>query len=234
MEPNAANWILGLRYADIPDAVRVQLKRCVLDALGAAIAGTQTPAARIAAQFAHDTAKGGRASVLASGDRLAVPLAVLANVVSGNALDIDDGYRPSKGHPGGFTVMPAIAASQDRGSEGFLRAVVAGYEVATRAAVATHRSYAHYHASGSWGTLGSAACVGLILGLDANSMRWALGLAEYHAALSPIERCLGTPAMTRPTSRVTKKVPSRFTRSTSRQSSSAISKNGLRGQIPAA
>ena len=32
---------------------------------------------------------------------------------------------------------------------------------------------------------------------DVERLRWAFGLAEYHAPLSPIERCLGTPAMTK-------------------------------------
>jgi 2-methylcitrate dehydratase PrpD len=177
--------------------VRAQVRRCVLDGLGAAIGGTRTPVASIAAQFVRDTGKSGPASVLASGDRLAVAPAVFANATAANALDIDDGYRPAKGHPGGFVVMPAIAACQERGARRFLTSVVAGYEIAARAAVATHRGYAHFHASGSWGALGTAACLGRILELDEEAIRWALGLAEYHAALSPIERCLGTPAMSK-------------------------------------
>ena len=75
--------------------------------------------------------------------------------------------------------------------------MVVGYELACRAGIATHRYYAHYHASGSWGALGTAACLGRVLGLHISKLKSALGLAEYHAALSPIERCLGTPAMTK-------------------------------------
>lgn len=190
-------WVCRLREKDIPPPVRAQLKRCILDGLGAAIAGTATRAGRIAASYAEEMGAPGAATILATGRRVNVPHAVLANVVAANAYDIDDGYRPSKGHPGGFMITPALAACQERGASNLLVGIAAGYEVATRAAVATHRFYKHYHASGSWGGLGTAACLGRILGLNEERLRWAFGLAEYHAALSPIERCLGRPAMTK-------------------------------------
>jgi len=190
-------WVRGLRYEDLPQPVRRQLKRCILDGLGAAIAGTVTRAGRIAAAYSEEMGGPGGATILATGRRVNVPHAVFANVVAANAYDIDDGYRPSKGHPGGFLITPALAACQERGASNLLAGIAAGYEIATRAAVATHRYYKHYHASGSWGGLGTAACLGRILELDDESLRWAFGLAEYHAALSPIERCLGTPAMTK-------------------------------------
>ena len=193
----ASHWVLSLGREDLPPAIRHQLKRCILDGIGAAIAGTRTRTARIAAEFGAEMGAGGPATVLASGDRLTVALAALANGVAANALDVDDGYRPVKGHPGAFIILPAIGACEERGAHDLLSAIAAGYEIATRAAVATHRHYRHYHASGSWGPLGTAACVGRIIGLNAEQMGWAFGLAEYHAALSPIERCLSQPAMTK-------------------------------------
>jgi len=197
MNHMTVEWILGLRQEDLPGEVCTQLKRCILDGLGAALGGLETRTAQIAAEFSQDTAKEGPATVLATGARLAVPGAVLANVVAANALDIDDGHRPSKGHPGAFLITPAISACEERGPRELLAAVAVGYEVATRSGIATHRYYEHFHASGSWGAVGTAASLGRILGLNRQQLDNALGLAEYHAALSPIERCLGTPAMTK-------------------------------------
>jgi 2-methylcitrate dehydratase PrpD len=197
MSVNVAEWVLRLKYDDLPDAVRRQVRRCLLDGIGAAVAGARTRTGEVAAAFAAEMGRDGPATVLASGRRLALAPAVLANGVAANAYDIDDGYRPVKGHPGGFVIMPTISACEAYGVGGLMCAVAAGYEVAMRAGVATHRRYAHYHASGSWGALGTAACVGRVAGLDAERMGWALGLAEYHAALSPIERCLAHPAMTK-------------------------------------
>jgi 2-methylcitrate dehydratase PrpD len=193
----AAEWALRVRIEDIPQDARHQLRRCLLDGIGAAIAGAQTRSGRIAAEFADAIGREGNATVLASGRRLAVAPAAFANAVAANAWDCDDGYRLAKGHPGAFIIMPAINASEENGGQDLLCAIAAGYEIALRAAIATHRHYHHYHASGSWGALGTAACVGRIIGLDEQRMRWALGLAEYHAALAPIERCLGTPGMTK-------------------------------------
>ena len=93
--------------------------------------------------------------------------------------------------------MPALAACQECGATRLLTGIVTGYEIACRAAIATHRYYRHYHASGSWGALGTAATIGHIHGASEEQLGWAFGLAEYHAALAPIERCLGTPGMTK-------------------------------------
>lgn len=194
---NTASWVQALQKDALPTPVVEQLKRTLLDALGAAIAGTTTRAGQIAGAFARLQSATGSATVLATGDSLTLPHAVLANCTAANAWDIDDGYRPSKGHPGGFVVMPALAAAQVHGAERLLPACAAGYEIACRAAIATHRYYHHYHASGSWGPLGTAAACASVASMPAAVLTHAFGLAEYHAALAPIERCLGAPAMTK-------------------------------------
>lgn len=191
------DWVRDLTPSELPDAVCSQVRRALLDGLGAAIAGTRTRAGRYAAAYAHEHGKQGRATVLATGEGLTAPNAILANVIAANAWDIDDGFRPSKGHPGGFVIMPALAAAQECGATKLTTAIVVGYEIACRAAIATHRYYQHYHASGSWGALGTAAVIGHIHGATAEQLGWAFGLAEYHAALAPIERCLGTAGMTK-------------------------------------
>lgn len=192
-----AEWVASLQAADLPPEARHQLRRAIMDGLGAAIAGSVTRTARIAARFARQMGGDGPATLLATGERLALPPAVFANGVAANALDIDDGYRPVKGHPGAFLIMPAIGAAEAGDPEALLPAIAAGYEIATRAGIATHRAYHHYHASGSWGALGTAACLGRMAGLAPEPLRWAFGLAEYHAPIAPIERCLAHPAMTK-------------------------------------
>lgn len=194
---NVQEWIVSLSAAAIPPEAQHQLRRCILDGIGVAIAGSVSASARIAADFAASIGRPGPATVLATGEGLSLPPAVFANAVAANAWDFDDGYRLAKGHPGAFVIMPALNAAEAWGAEDLFVALAAGYEIALRAAVATHRTYHHYHASGSWGALGTAACVGRLRGLSAPQMREALGLAEYHAALAPIERCLGAPGMTK-------------------------------------
>ena len=105
---------------------------------------------------------GNQATILVHGKRASASGAALANGFAGNALDIDDGYRLVKGHPGAFIIMPGLNCCQalEVSGEELLCAVAAGYEVAMRAAVVTHDYYHHYHASGSWGGTGTAALAG--------------------------------------------------------------------------
>lgn len=200
MNPSrAAIFSTELEFKALPEKVITQAKRCLLDGVGAALGGTRTRTAAIAANFAHSQFADGPAMLLRSGERLSLSGATLANVTAANALDVDDGHRLTKGHPGAFIIMPALACCEalDVSGTGFIAALVAGYEVAIRAGIITHAHYSHYHASGSWGSMGTAVTSGRLLGLSVEQMDHALGLAEYHGALSPIERCLRSPAMTK-------------------------------------
>lgn len=73
-------------------------------------------------------------------------------------LDAHDGYQPSKGHAGA-ALLPALAALAPDGLSGraALAALVVGYEVSYRAAVALHATTADYHTSGAWNALGCVA-----------------------------------------------------------------------------
>jgi len=106
----ALDFILETDWASLPGDVQHQAKRCILDTLGALLAGHQTPVARLMHTFALDQFKGDEASILVQGGRTAAAGAALVNGFANNALDIDDGYRPIKGHPGAC-ILPVILAA---------------------------------------------------------------------------------------------------------------------------
>lgn len=191
-------FILETTWEDLPSAVQHQARRCLLDALGALIAGTETPAGKLMADFAVEQYAGHEATLLVDGRRTSLVGAALANGFAGNALDIDDGYRLVKGHPG-MGVLPALlAAAERRGNlsgQTFLTAFVVGYEVGIRAGLIRHALYQTYHSSGSWGAIAAAAVVGKVLGLEAGVLRQALGTAEYHAPIAPMMKGIDTPSM---------------------------------------
>ena len=192
-----AAFAASLSWSDVPDAVRRRAKIALLDILGASIAGCRLPIAGIASDIAPRVWGGDEASILLSGRRASPAGAAFANGCLANALDIDDGYRPIKGHPGAVVFPAALAAAESLGRDGatLLAALVAGYEVAIRAGLALHTAYADYDGSGSWGALGAAAAAGRIIGLPAERLTHALGIAEYHGPMSPIMRCVEHPAM---------------------------------------
>jgi len=191
-------FISHTRFEDLPHNVIHQAKRCLLDTLGALLAGSDTPLVRIMNSFATQYFRGNAATILVSGERVSLIGAALANGYACNSLDIDDGYRMVKGHPGACVLPVLLAASETtaptRGAD-FLAALVIGYEVAIRAGLIRHTLFQTYHSSGSWGAVGGAAVAGGIMGLDRNRLRHALGIAEYHAPISPMMKGIEKPSM---------------------------------------
>ena len=191
-------FISDTRFEDLPDNVIHQAKRCLLDTLGALLAGSDTPVVRIMSSFATKYFRGTEATILVSGERVSPVGAALANGYACNALDIDDGYRMIKGHPGACVLPVLLAASESavhpRGTD-FLTALVIGYEVAIRAGLIRHALYQTYHSSGSWGAVGGAAVAGRVLGLDQSTLREAMGVAEYHAPIAPMMKGIEKPSM---------------------------------------
>jgi len=191
-------FVLETEWHNLPAEVQHQTRRCLLDALGALIAGTATPVGRLMSRLAVAQFRGDEATILVSGKRASLTGAALANGFSQNALDIDDGYRLVKGHPGAC-VLPVLLATSEispkRSGTAFLTALAIGYEVGIRAGVIRHALYETYHASGSWGAIAGAAAGGKHLGVDAHILRQALGTAEYHAPIAPMMKGIDVPSM---------------------------------------
>jgi 2-methylcitrate dehydratase PrpD len=195
---HAIDFTLKTRWEDLPDEVKNQSKRCLVDIMGAMIAGSQTPVAGIVRETARRQFGGDRATILVSGDRVSAVGAALANGFFGNALDIDDGYRKIKGHPGACALPPVLAgaelADHCSGRE-FLTTLVVAYELGIRAGLIRHATYDCYHASGSWGAIAGAAAVGRLLGFTHRQLLHAVGIAEYHAPIAPMMKGIDMPSM---------------------------------------
>lgn len=191
----------GLRWADAPPHVRRHVALALIDFAAVSAAGRVAPASLIAADHASENHGGDAATALLDGRRLSVTGAAWANGVLGNVLDFDDGHRITKGHPGAMVIPGALAMAQavDATATELLEAILVGYEVAIHAGVMIHEREAQYHASASWGSLGVAAAASRLLGLDADAIGHALGIAEYHAPIALMPRAVGDPAMTKDT-----------------------------------
>jgi 2-methylcitrate dehydratase PrpD len=176
----------GLRYADLPDAVREVARQCVLDYLGAAVAGAGDS---LVAILLDETAEAGgtpQAGIVGHDRRLPVLAAALVNGAAGHALDFDDVNVAMPGHPSVAVLPGLLALAELLGSSGrdVLTAFVAGYETECRVGAAM--SPGHYdlgfHSTATIGTLGAAAACARLLGLDAEQTATALGIAGTQAA----------------------------------------------------
>ena len=192
-------WIHEVQWTDIPEAVRRQTWRCLLDTLGTAIGGRQTDLSGIIHNFAASAYGGQGARLWLDGQEVSPPGAALANGMTIDSLDMHDGYAPVKGHAGA-ALVPALFAtlSLHRGvvsGQDLLTALTVGYEIALRAGLALHATACDYHTSGAWNALGCAAITARHLSSTGAQTRHALGIAEYHGPRSQMMRCIDYPTM---------------------------------------
>jgi len=159
-------------------------RRALLDWFAALLPGcSRAPATLLAAALAEERGPG-RAVCYVDGSRGAVRQAALINAVASHTVEFDDIYRDAGYHPAVATIPAALAAAQATGADmaGLLRAIVAGYEVGCRIGVAVQPShYRYWHTTGTVGTFGAAAAVGVVLGLDETRMAHALATAATMA-----------------------------------------------------
>jgi 2-methylcitrate dehydratase PrpD len=119
-------------------------------------------------------------------ERLDALHAALLNAMSANVLDFDDTHLATVIHPGAPVAAAALALAELRPATGeqLLHAFILGVEAECRVGNAV--SPGHYergwHISGTCGVFGAAAAAGKLLGLDAQRMTWALGLAATQGA----------------------------------------------------
>jgi len=197
--PDVAAYVFGLRFDALPADVVACAKRCLLDLVGVAAAGSTLPSARIARDHAvaHMAGREREARILFDGRRASLPGAAFAGAAVIDALDAHDGHVLTKGHAG-VAVLPALLAyAQGNAIDGreFLTCLVLGYEIATRAGIALHASVPDYHCSGAWNALACAAIGARLLPLNEAQTRQALGIAEYWGPRGQILRVCETPSM---------------------------------------
>jgi 2-methylcitrate dehydratase PrpD len=178
-----AQYAAALRYEDIPADVIERAKQCIADTIAVVIFGYDLPWSRMIVRFAEKKAAGGNSRILGPGGaRVHAPAAALANGALAHAFEMDNLTWPNSGvHPGATLLAPGLAVAQERGIGGraLIAAVVAGAEVMIRIGRATaHRNESRgFHAPGTTGPFGAAIAGGRIMGLDAEGMRNALGVA---------------------------------------------------------
>lgn len=191
-----AEFVCGLGYEDMPPEVVDQALLCLVDLVGVAAAGSCTPMSSIARQYAVDECPAGArtARLLFDGLTVAPTGAAFANAATLDSFDAHDGHALTKGHAGAAVLPAALALGGGASGHDLITAVVLGYEIATRAGIALHRSAADYHSSGSWNSIGCAAIGARLLGLDAVRTNHALGIVEYHGPRGPMMRSVATAA----------------------------------------
>jgi 2-methylcitrate dehydratase PrpD len=185
--------IYNLAAEPLPDHVVVQTKKCILDYLGAALAGSAMTKQKCGAYLDCFNANHGEATVIGHARKASIQNAALVNGYSAHITEMDDGHRFCGVHLGA-TIIPAVLATVEHlGLNGtdLLRGVCCGYETAIRigrTAQPSHKEHG-FHVSGTVGTIGAAVGVAVALGLNKDQLKSALsaGIAGAAGLLEVLE-----------------------------------------------
>lgn len=175
------DYVVNANPADLPPGVRQEATRTFLNWVGCAVGGSHHETLDIAIAALSPFAGAATASVLGRVERTDPLHAALFNGISSHVFDFDDTHLRTVIHPAGPVASALLAYAEHRSVSGedFMNALVLGVEVECRIGNAVYP--AHYdigwHITGTTGVFGAAAAVGKLLGLNAQRMSWAFGLA---------------------------------------------------------
>jgi hypothetical protein len=180
-----SQWIVGLRYEDLPAEVVDRAKGLTLHALASVLIGSQTEAGRKAIELFEDelgVAQG--ATILVDGRKVTRGGAAFANsemCYSGGKWDT---FRMLT-HPGTSIIPAALVAAEEAGSgKDFITAIAAAYEVMERMAadfIPTMMTRG-FHSSPVFGIFGAGIAAAKLMKLDAEQMNSTIALCASLAS----------------------------------------------------
>jgi 2-methylcitrate dehydratase PrpD len=181
-----AEFVSGSLWDAVPQQVRHEGKRSLLNFLGCALGVARTPPIEMAVRVLLPLAGENRVTLLGREERLDPLGAAFINAVAGNLLDYDDTHLRTVIHPSAPVAPAALALAEQRGLSGaaMLHAFILGAEVECRIGNAV--SPGHYargwHITSTCGVFGAAAAAAKLLRLDTAQTWHALGIAASQSA----------------------------------------------------
>ena len=180
-----ARFVNQLTYEDLSKKQVYQIKTFFLDWLASAYAGQTQPPVKSMLEVVRSLGGKPESTIIPDSSKTMSLLAALANGASSHMVEMDDLHRESVLHPAA-AIMPAVFALAERkraSGPDLIVAILAGYEVGIRVAMAAGQShYRFWHTTATCGTFGAAAGAAKILGLDEEQFVWTLGSAGTQAA----------------------------------------------------
>ncbi|HTC10232.1 MAG TPA: MmgE/PrpD family protein [Acetobacteraceae bacterium] len=173
----------------LPAPVVERARFLVLDLVGNIVRArhdAESTASFLAATRAMGLAAG-NAGVFGDASRYTPAGAAFLNGALAHSLDFDDTHAAGSLHPGAPVIPAALAAGEMVGASGadVLAAIIAGYEITCRVALALPAGE-HYdrgfHPTATCGAFGAAAAAARVFGLDAAGVEGAMGTVLSQAA----------------------------------------------------
>lgn len=157
-----------------------------MDVIGLALAGAETDFGRSVREAALSISPAGPSRILGFCDRVAATTAAFANGAFSQALEFDDTHNESIVHMSSPAVASALALADFTPISGreFITAIAIGNEISCRVgSVSSGELHKRgFHPTGLFATFGAAYLAGKLLGLDAEAMARAAGIAGSFAS----------------------------------------------------
>ena len=182
-----AQWVVGLRYEDLPADVVDRAKGVTLHSLASVLLGAQTPGGQQAVKLVTEEEAGVRegATIMVNGARVTKGGAAFANAEMAMAGGKWDTFRMLT-HPGTSIIPGAFAAAEAAAVSGrdFITGVAAGYEVMERLAadfIPTVMARG-FHAGVVFGIFGPAVAAAKMMRLTEDQVNSTIALCASLAA----------------------------------------------------
>ncbi len=158
----------------------------VLDVVGLALAGSETPFGRSTCAAAFALSPEGRSRILGSGERVAPSIAAFANASFAQALEFDDTQNESIVHMSSPAVAAALALSETRRLSGreVIVAIALANEISSRVGLVAPGQFHRrgFHPTGLFAPFGITYLAGKLLGSDAPTLARGAGICGSVAA----------------------------------------------------
>jgi len=180
-----ASFVAAASWADVA-AQSHEAKRSILNFFATALGSAHDPAVTSALRALSPFGGAATSAIIGRPERLDALGAAFVNAISANLLDFDDTHLDTIIHPAAPVAAPVLALSEARGYCGrdVITAFILGVDVECRIGNAV--SPGHYargwHITSTCGVFGAAAACARLLGLPADGIANAIGLAASQSA----------------------------------------------------
>ncbi|MCA6119297.1 MmgE/PrpD family protein [Bradyrhizobium sp. WSM 1738] len=180
-----ADLVAATSWADVT-AQQHEAKRSLLNFFATALGSAHDPAVSVALRTLLPFSAAATSAIIGRTERLDAMGAAFVNAISANLLDFDDTHPETIIHPAAPVAAPVLALAEARKFRGrdVLTAFILGVEVECRIGNAVSpRHYARgWHITSTCGIFGAAAACAKLLGLSAEGIADAIGIAASQSA----------------------------------------------------
>lgn len=174
-----AQFIVDIRFDQLPAAVVQAAKIAILDGFATMLAGSTQELATIIGAYVQEMGGTPQASVIGWGFKTNPVSAAFANGVFGHCLDYEiQGFPPTHGTSACLPAALALGEAHRVPGTTIIEAYVVGWDIQGRLrAASVAAANPGFHPPGMVGPLGGAAASAKVLGLDTHQTQMALGIA---------------------------------------------------------